>query len=225
VFRYALNNYDSSVIAVNPIPDLREVLEKRASKSLAAVTDPKFFGLMMRAIDSDEIGFENVRDCLQLLARTALRPGELRQGLWTEIDFERAEFRVPASRMKMRREHLVPLSTQAMEILRRQHLLTGGGALIFPGLRSGRPISDAAMGLALKTAFFDSKTHTAHGFRSSFSTMLHESGADPAVVELQLSHAKRDKIAGVYDRSQRVPERRALMQTWSDMIEGMKKVA
>lgn len=219
VFRFAVQmNY----CQVNPVADLREVLKPRAVKSHAGITDPKLFGELMQFIDADYIGFANVRHGLQLLARTFVRPGELRQALWSEVDFKKAEWRIPASRMKMRREHLVPLSTQAAEILRKQYEITGSGPLVFPGLRSGRPMSDATMGAALKLIFFDSNMHVPHGFRVSASTLLHENGYDPAVIELQLSHAKRDKVAGIYDRSQRVPERRAMMQWWSDYIEKLK---
>jgi integrase len=221
VFRYAVQR---SYCAVNPVADLREVLKPRAVESHAGITNPKQFGELMRYVDAagPVVGYANVRHGLQLLARTFVRPGELRQALWSEFDLDKAEWRIPASRMKMRREHLVPLSTQAVAILRKQFEITGKGPLVFPGLRSGRPMSDATMGLALKAMFFEPDVHVPHGFRASASTLLHEAGVEPALIELQLSHAKRDKIAGIYDRSQRVPERRALMQRWSDMIEEMK---
>jgi integrase len=222
VFRFALNNYPKEVISTNPIADLREVLESRQVVSHAGYTDPLKFGQLMRWIDDMSNGFPNVRHGLQLLARTALRPGELRQAQWSEINFEKAEWRIPASRMKMRREHLVPLSTQAIAILRKQHALTGSGPLVFPGLRSGRPMSDATMGAMLKDMLVPPSEHVPHGFRSSFSTLMNENGHDSAVIELQLSHAKKDKVAGIYDRSQRNPERRALMQAWSDYIEELK---
>jgi integrase len=221
VFRYAVQRHYCDV---NPVADLREVLKPRNVQSHAGVTEPALFGELVRLIDADWLKYRyaNVRHGLQLLARTFVRPGELRQALWKEFDLDKAEWRIPASRMKMRREHLVPLSTQAVAILRNQHDLTGNVQLVFPGLRSGRPMSDATMGAALKLIFFGSELHVPHGFRVSASTLLHENGYDPAVIELQLSHAKRDKIAGIYDRSQRVPERRAMMQWWSDYIEKLK---
>jgi integrase len=219
VFRFAVQN---SYCTVNPVADLREVLEARQVTSHAGITDPQKFGFLMRLIDDDSFaGFANTRHGLQLLARTFVRPGELRQALWSEFNFDKAEWRIPAARMKMRREHLVPLSTQALAIVRAQFKLTGKGPLVFPGLRSGRPMSDNTMNMALKS-FYLATEHTPHGFRVSASTILHEAGEDPAVIELQLSHAKRDKIAGIYDRSQRVPERRQLMQDWSDLIDKFK---
>ncbi len=207
----------------NPLPSRRDILKKRVITPMAAITDPREFGAMMRWIDSDTSRFANVTHGLQLIARTALRPGELRQALWTEIDLDKAEWRIPASRMKMRREHLVPLSRQAVEILRRHKEVTGGGPLVFPGLRSGRPMSDAAMNKALFDMIIMPEIHTVHGFRSSFSTIMNERGHDAALIELQLSHRKRDKIASIYDRSERVPERRVLMQTWADLIDELKE--
>lgn len=122
----------------------------------------------------------------------------------------------------MRREHLVPLSRQAVDILRRHKEVTGAGLLVFPGLRSGRPMSDAAMNRALLDMVITPEVHTVHGFRSSFSTLMNEAGHDAALIELQLSHRKRDKIASIYDRSERVLERRALMQRWADYIDELK---
>jgi len=174
-------------------------------------------------VDSDTFSHATVRHGLQLLARTFVRPGELRMAEWREINFEKAEWRIPAARMKMRREHLVPLSTQAIEILRRQHDVSGDGPLVFPGVRSGRPMSDAGMGVSLKNMFIPSHVHVPHAFRVSASTFLNENGFDSALIELQLSHAKKDKIAGIYDRSQRVAERVVMMQAWADLIEKMKK--
>ena len=221
VFRHAINRgwYDKA----NPAINLRGELPPVKTESHAGVRHPANFGLLMRVIDGagEALGYVNVRHGLQLLARTALRPGELRQGLWSEINFDKAEWLIPAGRMKMKRPHLVPLSTQAIAILRAQREVSGGGPLIFPGVRSGRPMSDAAMGLALKK-ILPSSDAVPHGFRVSFSTILNDRGTDSALVELQLSHAKRDKVAGVYDRSERVPERRKLMQDWSDLIDELK---
>jgi integrase len=223
VFRYAINRKLGGV-TVNPAANLRGELPAVESRSHPALVEPRWFGFLMRIVDSDEIGFATTRHGLQLIARTALRPGELRMGLWSEIDWDKAEWRVPAHRMKMKREHLVPLSKQAIEILRRQQEVTGHGLLIFPGVRSGRAMSDNTMNLALKGAFISGQDHTVHGFRSSFSTLLNEAGYDSALIELQLSHAKRDKIAGIYDRSERVQERRVMMQAWADKIDEFKKL-
>jgi integrase len=227
VFRHAIRE---GWCEYNPATDLRGGLEGVTVESHAGYTDPEKFGRMMLLVDMPGYSHRTVYNALRLLARTALRPGELRQGLWCEIDFDKAEWRIPAARMKMRREHLVPLGAQAIEILedQRAHVLKDDLSeqdYIFPGLRSGRPISDAAMGLCLKNMFISSDEHVPHGFRVSFSSMLNDAGYDAAVIELQLSHAKRDKIAGIYDRSQRVADRRKLMQDWADYIDTMKRNA
>lgn len=222
VFRFAIQ---SGYCELNAAADLRGALKPVKVESHPGITDPVLFGRLMRDIDEDEYAFVTVRHSLQVMARVFLRSGELRGALWQEINLEKAEWRVPASRMKMKREHLVPLSTQVVAILRKQHEISGTGELVFPGARSGRPISDAALGVAIKRLLYlwtVPVAHVPHGFRTSASTMLNEKGFDPAIVELQLSHAKRDKIAGIYDKSQRVTERRAMMQEWSDYIDEIK---
>lgn len=224
VFRYAIQEgYLSD--KPNPAADLRGALKPVKVESHPGITDPILFGQLMRDIDEDEYAFVTVRHSLQLMARVFLRSWELRGALWPEINFEKAEWRVPKERMKMKREHLVPLSKQSVLILRKQHEISGTGELVFPGARSGRPISDAALGVAIKRLLYlwtVHAEHVPHGFRTSASTMLNENGFDPAIVELQLSHAKRDKIAGIYDKSQRVAERRTMMQWWSDHIDEIK---
>jgi len=224
VFASALR---AGFIAANPLAGakLGEDLQPRRNRPMAAYTDPREFGQLMRWIDTDTSRSANVRHGLQLIARVALRPGELRQALWSEIDLVKAEWRVPASRMKMRREHLVPLSRQAVAILERHKAVSGSGQLVFPGLRSGRPMSDAAMNKALADMMVFPEFHVVHGFRSSFSTIMNENGHDSVLIDLQLSHRKRDKIAGIYDRSERVPERRKLLQDWSDLIDRLKEEA
>jgi integrase len=221
VFRYAIQ---CGHCTVNPACDLRGALKPVKTVSHAGITDPLRFGELMVWLDANrtDLGFINVRNGLRLLARTFVRPGELRAAEWSEINLDTAEWKIPAERMKMKRPHLVPLSTQAVAILRNQYEVTGHGALVFPGVRSGRPMSDATMGIALKVMLIESDRHVPHGFRVSASTLLNEKGFDPALVDMQLSHAKRDKVASVYDRSQRVPERKAMMQAWSDYIEELK---
>jgi integrase len=209
----------------NPARDLRGGLEGVKVEHHPAVTDPEQFGRLMSLVDQPGYSHRTVYNGLRLLARTALRPGELRHTLWADIDLGKAEWVIPAERMKMRRPHLVPLSRQVIEILWDQweeSALRPDG-FVFPGVRIGRPLSDAGMGVALKNMFVGSDAHVPHGFRSSFSTIMNENGADSALIELQLSHRKRDRIAGIYDRSERVPERRKLMQAWADLIDKLKE--
>ena len=219
VFRHAINRgwYER----VNPAANLRGELPPVIVESHAGLTDPKLFGLLMKVVDAGMVGYPTTWNGLRVLARTAVRVGELRQAQWSEINFDKAEWVIPASRMKMRRPHLVPLSRQTLAILREQHKISGSASLIFPGVRSGRPMSDATLGAALRP-WMGADQHVPHGFRVSFSTIMHARGHDPAIIEMCLSHAKRDAVAAIYDRSQRNPERRAAMQAWADLIDELK---
>ena len=209
----------------NPATDLRGGLEGVVVTSHAGITDPQAFGRLMKLVDAPGYSHRTVYNGLRLLARTALRPGELRRAMWSWVDMDKEELRIPKEIMKMRRPHLVPLSTQAKAILWDQWEVSGHGEFIFPGVRTGRPLSDAAMGVALKNMFIPPEEHVPHGFRVSFSSMMNERGEDAAVIELQLSHAKGDKIAAIYDRSQRVPDRKLLMQKWADYIDELKEIS
>ncbi len=219
IFRYAVQ---SGYCQINPAAELRGALKPTKAESHAGITDPIVFGRFMQLVDQPGYSHATVYNGIRLLARTFVRPGELRQALWSEFDLNKAEWKIPGMRMKMRRPHLVPLSTQAVAILREQWEVSGDGPFVFPGVRSGRPMSDAGMGVSIKNMFIDAETHVPHGFRASASTLLNELGFDSALIELQLSHAKRDKVAGIYDRSQRVAERKVMMQHWSDYIDELK---
>lgn len=210
---------------LNPAGDLKGGLETPIVTSRPGYTDPEQVGHLMRLVDAEGYGTQTVQNALRLLVRTAVRPGELRHGLWEEIDLTKAEWLIPAPRMKMKRPHLVPLSRQAVEILWRQWEITGTDDMVFPGLRPHRPISDAAMNMALRALEIPPTEHCPHGCRVTFSTLLNELGVDHELIELQLSHVKADKVRAVYDRSQRVPERRALMQRWSDYLDELKTKA
>jgi integrase len=223
VFRYSIGE---GWCTNNPARDLRGNLEGVRPDHHPALVDPVQFGRLMALVDAPGYSHPTVYNALRLIARTALRPGELRQLVWSDASTAKAEIVIPAERMKMRRTHLVPLSRQVIAILADQWDVSGWGgddAYIFPGVRPGRPMSDAGMNVALKNMFVGSDSHVPHGFRSSFSTIMNERGHDSALIELQLSHRKRDKIAGIYDRSERVPARRDLMQAWSDLIDELKE--
>lgn len=223
VYRYAIQTDRATL---NPAAELRGALMPVITKSRAGITDPVQFGELMRYIDSDSYSFVTVRNGLRLLARTFVRPGELRGAMWAEfkdLDGPEPSWLIPASRMKMKRPHLVPLSHQAVAILKQQREISGHTPFVFPGQRSPRrPMSDAAMGAALKSLFFSSDLIVPHGFRVSASTLLNELGFDSQLIELQLSHRKGDKVAAIYDRSERLAERRVMMQRWSDYIEELK---
>lgn len=160
---------------------------------------------------------------LQLLALTFCRPSEVRLGEWNEVDFVEKVWRIPARRMKMRLDHLVPLSAQALDILHGLHTLTGDGRLMFPGLRSREvAISDATFIAALRRMGYAKEEMCAHGFRAMASTLLNEQGYPADVIEKQLAHNPRDKIRGVYNRAKYLPERRRMMQEWADYLDTLR---
>lgn len=224
VLRYAL------AAGARTAPDvsagLRTILVDHKATNRAAITDPKRFGALLRAIDGLAAG--PVRDALTVLPHVFVRPTELRQMQWAELDLGAGEWRVPAERMKMRRPFVKYLSTQVIEILRAikargpvADWLGGIELFVFPGRRVGC-ISENIMGLALQRLFYSPEEMTPHGFRASASTMLHEAGHDHAVIEASLGHAQKDRVAAAYNRAQYIEQQRALHQAWSDMIDGMK---
>lgn len=219
VFRYAIA---SGKAERDTAADLRGALKAHANTPRAALTDPGKIGGLLRAID-DFDGTFVVQCGLKILALTFLRPGEVRHGLWEEIDFAEKLWCIPAARMKMRREHLVPLSSQACELLQQLHDLTGHDKLMFPGLRSPRtPISDATFIAALRRMGYAKDEMCAHGFRSMASTLLNEQGYPADAIEKQLAHNPRNKIRGIYNRAEYLPERRKMLQEWADFLDGLR---
>ena len=219
VFRYAIATGKAER---DTAADLRGALKTRLIIPRAAITDPNEIGGLLRAIDAFPGTFV-VKSGLQLLALTFLRPSEVRLGEWAEIDLEEKLWRIPAKRMKMRLDHLVPLSSQACAILESLRQLTGDGRLMFPGLRSvERAISDATFIAALRRMGFAKDEMCAHGFRSMASTLLNEQGYSADVIEKQLAHNPRDKVRGVYNRAEYLPERRKMMQEWADYLNELK---
>jgi integrase len=160
-----------------------------------------------------------------------VRPGELRKAQWSEIDLEKAEWRIPAERMKMREQHIVALSRQAIEILRELEPLTSGGIAakphapryVFPGVRSReRPISENAILAALRRMGYSKEEMTGHGFRSMASTLPHEQGWNHHAIERQLAHAERNAVSAAYNFAEHLPERRKMMQAWADYLDALK---
>lgn len=160
-----------------------------------------------------------VRFAVRLLMLTGLRPGELRQGEWQEVDFDNAVWEIPAERMKARRPHIVPLSSQAIELLRSVHAISGGYKLIFPGRNdNNRSMSNMAMNQFIKRCGYGEKL-TGHGFRHMMSTILHEKGYNSAWIELQLAHVDRNTIRGTYNRALYLEGRREMLQWYADHIQ------
>jgi integrase len=221
VCRYAVQ---TGRLSTNPASDLREALKPVKREPLPALTQPHSVGLLLRVIDLYE-GSASVANALKLAPYVFVRPGELRAAEWSEIDFKEAEWRIAAHRMKMRRTHVVPLSRQALAILKTQHAISGSGRYVFPGPRTMRPLSDMSLTAALHSISpaFGRQDHSVHGFRSTASTLLHELDYESGLIELQLAHVKADKVAGVYDRSQRLGDRRKMMQAWSDYLDRLRE--
>lgn len=204
--------------------DLRGALTPVATEHFAAITEPARIGELLRAIDSYQ-GQPAVEYALKLAPLLFVRPGELRGAAWREfsLDGKVPEWRIPEERMKMGIEHVVPLPTQAVALLRELQALTGDGELLFPGLRTAsRPISNNTLNAALRRLGFGQDEMTAHGFRSMASTRLNEMGFDPDVIELQLAHQEGNKVRAAYNRAMRIDDRRKMMQAWADYLDGLK---
>jgi integrase len=207
--------------------DIAGALTPHHGKHFAAITDPAKLGELIRAIRGYQ-GGPIVRAALQLAPMLFQRPGELRGAAWAEIDIDAALWTIPATRMKRKKAgkengipHLVPLPTQAVEVLRKLHSLTGAGTLLFPGERShDRPISANSLRAALGTLGYGPTVQSVHGFRATARTILAEAlDVDPLVVEAQLAHAVKDANGRAYNRTQYMKHRAAMMQQWADYLD------
>lgn len=208
----------------NPVADLKGALPPSAERHHPAITDAKAVGALLRAMDGYSGGLV-AKSALRLAPLVFVRPGELRHAEWAEIDLDNAEWNIPAAKMKMRLPHLVPLSEQAVAILRELHPLTGRGQYVFPGGRSPRrPMSNNAINAALRRMGFDKDTMTGHGFRAMARTVLDETlGYRPDYIEHQLAHAVRDPNGRAYNRTAHLAERRKMMQGWADYLDSLRQ--
>lgn len=190
----------------------------------AAVVAPKEFAQLLRAID-EYSGSAPVRAALRLAPILFQRPGELRRMEWSELDLSAAIWSIPAEKMKMRQAHIVPLSSQALAVLREIQPLTGDYQWVFPQLsKTDRPISENALSVALKAIGYDGTLHCAHGFRASFRTLADEVLHQPIhLVEHQLGHKVRDALGRAYNRTTHLKDRVKMMQTWSDYCDELKR--
>ena len=226
VFRYAVATGRAER---DPTGDLRGALPPTREKHMAALTDPAEVGALLRAVDAFR-GTLIVQSALNLSALVFVRPGELRQAEWSEIDLDKGEWNIPASRMKgwtrkgITTPHLVPLAPQAVAILRELQPLTARGAHVFAGRDPKKPMSNAAVNAALRRMGYDTKTEmTGHGFRAMARTILHEElGVDRDVIEHQLAHTVPDALGTAYNRTKFIKERRAMMLRWAEYLEKLK---
>lgn len=209
VFRYAIatgrTKYDVST-------GLHAALPKVNVKRMAALTDKKRIGQFLRAIDAYG-GFFPMRCALRLAPLLFVRPGELQKAEWTEFDLTAKEWRLPASKMKMRQRHIVPLSRQALGILAELQPYTGNGRFLFPSIRTdAKPISIESMLVAIRSM----------GFTKDEMTMLNEMGYNRDWIERQLAHGERDHVRAAYNYAEHLPERRRMMQDWADYLDGLR---
>lgn len=220
VFRYAVATGRAER---DPSSDLRGALPPARTTHYPSIVDPDGVGQLLRAIDGFRGTFP-VLCALRLSPLLFVRPGELRKAQWAEFDFDKSEWSIPSERMKARKSHLVPLATQAVEIFRDLHKLTGHGVYVFPGRDPQRSMSEAAVNAALRRLGYDTRTEiTGHGFRAMARTILHEElEISRDVIEHQLAHRVPDALGTAYNRTQFIKERRRMMQLWADYLDTLK---
>lgn len=220
VFRFAI----AAGIAENDPADLvKEALTRPNPQAFPTITDPIKVGELLRALDALEAS-PIVRCAARLAPIVFVRPGELRQAEWAEIDLDKAEWRIPAEKMKSRAMHIVPLARQAVELLRDLQPLTGNGKYVFPGERTRqRPMSENTVNAALRRIGYAKEEFTGHSFRKIASTLLNESHLwHGDAIERQLAHGERDEVRAAYNYAEYLPERVKIMQWWADHLDKLK---
>jgi len=216
VFRYAIATNRATN---DPTVATKGSLSSWSVRHHAAIVEPSAVGQLLRAINEYQ-GSVIVGLALQLSPLLFLRPGELRQLEWAWIDFDRALISIPERIMKMRHPHLVPLASQAVSILLSAHDLTSTRTYVFPGVRNPqKPISENTVSAALRSLGYPRDVMTAHGFRATASTLLHEHGWNSDLIELQLAHRDSNTVRSVYNRADRLSERKKMMQWWADYLD------
>lgn len=220
VFRYAVA---TARLSSDPTRDLRGALTAPTVTHYGAIIDPVRVGELLRAIDGYE-GQPITKLAMQLAPHVFVRPGELRHAEWAEFDLACALWTIPASKTKMRKDHRVPLSRQAIAILEDIHPLTGPDGFVFPSIRSHkRPMSDNTINAGLRRLGYATDEMTAHGFRAMASTLLNESGRwHPDAIERALAHGDSDKVRAAYHRGAHWNERVAMAQWWSDYLDQLR---
>lgn len=223
VFRYAIATGRATR---DPTQDLRGALKTPNEKNLAAIVEPRAVGELLRAVWAYS-GAPLSEIAMKLSAYTFVRPGELRGAEWSEINLKAAEWRIPGQRMKRGRPHIVPLSRQAVKLLRDAELHSGGGKFVFPTSHDPtRCMSENTIRAALARLGYDGENgnpeHTAHGWRTTASTILNEAGYNADLIELQLAHQSENDVRRAYNKAQRLEERRAMMQWYADKLDALR---
>lgn len=219
VFRYAVQTGRATR---DVTADLKGALPPTTTKHMATLTDPKQVAELLRALDGFS-GTFTVQCALKIAPMLFVRPGELRQAKWADIDLDAGEWRYFVSKTKT--DHLVPLPRQVVAILREIQPLSGHGVYVFQGGHSPlKPMSESAINAALKRMGYDTKTQiTGHGFRAMARTLLHERlDVDPHVIEHQLAHKVPDTLGAAYNRTKFIDQRKAMMQIWADYLDDLK---
>lgn len=228
VFRYAIATGHADR---DPVPDLREALAHPIKKHYAAMSDPIKLGELLRAIEGYS-GHPATRVALKVAALVFQRPGNVLAMRWSDLDLDAGMWLIPSDDMKRTKQakasgapHVVPLAAQAVLELRDLHPLTGAGVYCFPNMRTkGRPISNVTMNAAMRRMGFGPDEMTGHGFRSTARTIMaeHLPQIDPEWIEAQLAHGKAGPLGAAYDRAQYLAQRRIMMQTWADYLDGLR---
>lgn len=218
VFRYGIA---TGRCTRNLSTDLRGALTPHVLQHQSAVRPEELPDLLRAIARYDETGDKQTRLALQLLAQTFVRTNELIGAEWSEFDLDNALWIIPAKRMKMKTEHVVPLARQALAILDELKQISGGSRFVFPGRNRDKPISNNTMLFALYRMGYKGKM-TGHGFRAVASTILNETGFKPDVIERQLAHCERNEVRGAYNRAEYLPERKKMMQHWADYLDSVE---
>lgn len=207
----------------NPANDLHGALKPRKTTHRAAITEPKKVGQLLRDCDNYE-GYFPIVCALRLAPLVFVRPTELRAAEWSEFNLEDKEWRIPATRMKMKQMHIIPLAAQAIKVLVELHEFSGSGKYLFPSIRTEtRPISDATLLNALRRMGYAKDEMCTHGFRSVASTLLNELGYNRDWIERQLAHGERNDVRAAYNYAEYLPERRRMMTEWAEYLDELKK--
>jgi integrase len=220
IFRYAIA---SGRAQTDPSRDIGDALKTHTKKHYAAITEPLAFGKLLIAIDG-YTGTPIVKGALKLSALLFQRPGEIRNMEWKEINWNDEQWEIPAEKMKMKFSHIVPLSTQSLEILKDLKSLNYKSKYVFPSARgNSHPLSENGVRTALRYLGYDNQTMTPHGFRATARTILDEKlNQRPDFIEHQLAHAVKDPNGRAYNRTKYLPQRKKLMQVWADYLDELR---
>jgi integrase len=219
VFRYAVA---CGIAERDPSADIRGALTAHVRKHFPAITEPDKVGELLLKID-EYWGMAPTRCALQLLALTFCRPGEVRKAEWSEFDFADKLWRIPAAKMKMSRDHLVPLSRQAVAVLDEMRLFSDHARYVFVNQRSHlKPIGIYSLVSALRILGYERDEMCAHSFRAMASTLLNEQGYPADAIERQLAHVPHERIRGIYNRAEYLPERKIMLQGWADYLDSLR---